>query len=272
MRRRNHERPRSREDRCPRPGVRPRRPGHPRGCLRQCHGPGLPRVRPRGRAGPALRVSGVLRTPGGRLRLPDRDARRDRGRPAQHLALQGAAAGSHRHRDQPQHRARLHPAAQGRQPGPRARHGLAVGQGRLHQPHELLQGPRRGLRAERRPRVSRQGLRLPLDRQPGQRRRRRGRPGRDQDGRLHPPATSRSPSRSTRRSTPSSSSPSTATTTTSTSSPRRSRARRTAGRSSTSTSAPSTPRAPRPWATRSPSSSAGACPTRSSSRWPPAHS
>ena len=42
--------------------------------------------------------------------------------------------------------------------------------------------------------------------------------------------------------------------------------RRRAGRSSTSTCGPTTPRAPRPWATRSPSSSAGGCPTRSSSR------
>ena len=177
-----------------------------------------------------------------------------------------------RHRAEPQHRARLHPAAQGAQPRPRARHRQPVGQGRLDQPDQLLQGPRRRLRPERRPRARRQGLRLPLDRQPGQRGRRRRCPGRDQDRRLHPEQPRDSPSRSTRPSTPTSSSPSTATTTTSTSSPRRSPARRRAGRSSTSTSARSTPRAPRRSATRSPSSSAGGCPTRSSSRSPPARS
>ncbi len=106
--------------------------------------------------------------------------------PAQHLALQGAAAGARRHRAEPQHRARLHPAAQGPQPRPRARHRQPVGQGRLDQPDQLLQGPRRRLRAERRPRARRQGLRLPLDRQPRQRRRRRRRPRRDQDRGLHP--------------------------------------------------------------------------------------
>ena len=75
--------------------------------------------------------------------------------PPQHLALQGAAAGARRHRPEPQHRARLHPAAAGRQPRPRARHRQPLGQGRLHQPDQLLQGPRRRLRAERRPRARR---------------------------------------------------------------------------------------------------------------------
>ena len=192
--------------------------------------------------------------------------------PGQHLALQGAAAGAVGHRAEPQHGARLHPAAQGPQPRSRARHRQPLGQGRLHQPDQLLQGPRRRLRAERGPRARRQGLRLPLDRQPGQRRRRRRRPRRDRRRSSSSRATSSSPSRSTRPSTPTASSPSTATTTTSTSSPRRSPARRRAGRSSTSTSARSTPRAPRRSATRSPSSSAGACPTRSSSPSPPARS
>ncbi len=90
------------------------------------------------------------------------------------------------HRGEPQHGAGLHPPAQGQQPRPRARHRAPVGQGRLHQPHQLLQGPRGRLRPERRPRVPQQGLRLPLDRQPRQRRRRRGSPRRDQDRRLHP--------------------------------------------------------------------------------------
>ena len=55
-----------------------------------------------------------------------------------------------------------------------------------HQPDQLLQGPRRRLRAERRPRARRQGLRLPVDRQPRQRRRRRRRPRRHQDRGVHP--------------------------------------------------------------------------------------
>ena len=61
--------------------------------------------------------------------------------------------GARRHRAEPQHGARLHPAAQGAQPRPRARHRQPLGQGRLHQPDQLLQGPRRRLRAERGPRV-----------------------------------------------------------------------------------------------------------------------
>ena len=72
------------------------------------------------------------------------------------------------------------------QPRPRARHREPLGQGRLDQPDQLLQGPRRRLRPERRPRVRQQGLRLPLDRQPGQRRRRGRRPRRHQDRGLHP--------------------------------------------------------------------------------------
>ena len=157
-----------------------------RGRLRARHGPVVPRVRPPGRARPVLRVSGVLRPAGDRLRLPAGHPRGDRGRPAQHLALQGAAAGADRHRGEPQHRAGLHPAAEGAQPRPRARHRQPVGQGRLDQPHQLLQGPRRRLRAERGSRARRQGVRLPEHRQPGQRRRRRRRPRRHQDRGLHP--------------------------------------------------------------------------------------
>ena len=79
-----------------------------------------------------------------------------------------------RHRELAEHRARLHPAARGRQPRARARSGPAVGQGRLHQPHQLLQGPRGGVRAQRRPRARVEGVRVPVDGQPGE----RGRGGR----------------------------------------------------------------------------------------------
>ena len=106
--------------------------------------------------------------------------------PPQHLALQGPAPGAERHRGEPEHRARLHPAAQGAQPRPRARHRQPVGQGRLDQPHQLLQGPRRGVCAERCPRARRQGVRVSEHRQPGERRRRRRRPRRHQDRGLHP--------------------------------------------------------------------------------------
>ena len=216
------------------------------------------------RARPALRLSGVLRPARGRLRLPGGHPRADRGRAPQHLALQGAAAGARRHRAEPQHRARLHPAAQGRQPRPRARHRRTCGS-RTTRPtrrnsfkdrvvacalsaaRELgakvfacpstgnlanavaAAGARAGIKTvvfiPQRPRAAQAGQLRGLHRLAGRRR--------------------------------------TATTTTSTGSPRRSPARRRAGRSSTSTSGPTTPRAPRRWATRSPSSSAGGCPTRS---------
>ena len=112
----------------------------------------------------------------------------------------------------------------------------------------------------------------PSHRQPRQRRRRRRRPRRHQDRGLHPEQPRAAQAGQLRDLHRVAGRRRTATTTTSTSSPPRSPARRTAGRSSTSTSAPTTPRAPRRWATRSPSSSAGACPTRSSSRSPPARS
>ena len=91
-----------------------------------------------------------------------------------------------RHHLQPEHGARLHPAGQGRQPRPRARPAQPVRQGRLRQPDALVQGPRRRDRALRRPRARRQGLRLPVDRQPRQRGRRRRCPRRHPHGRLHP--------------------------------------------------------------------------------------
>ncbi len=52
----------------------------PRRRLRARHRAGLPRVRPRGRARTPLRLSGVLRAARGRLRLPGRHPRGDRGR------------------------------------------------------------------------------------------------------------------------------------------------------------------------------------------------
>ena len=199
---------------------------------------------------------------------------RDRGRPAQHLALQGAAAGARRHRAEPQHRARLHPAAQGRTTS-----AATLGIDNLwvkddsDQPDQLLQGPRRRLRPERRPRArrarsspaprtgnlanavaaagARAGIKtvvfIPSDL--------------EQPKQVNSAVYTEHAGRGR-----------TATTTTSTGSPPRSPARRRAGRSSTSTSARTTPRAPRRSATRSPSSSAGGCPTRSSSRSPPARS
>ena len=58
------------------------------------------------------------------------------------------------------------------------------------------------VRAERGARVRQQGLRLPVHRQPGQRGRRGRRAGRASRPSCSSPATSSSPSRSTRRSTP----------------------------------------------------------------------
>ena len=61
-----------------------------------------------------------------------------------------------------------------------------LGEGRLRQPDPLVQGPRRRGRAGRRARARPRGARLPVDRQPRQRRRRRRRPGRHQERRAHP--------------------------------------------------------------------------------------
>ena len=179
-----------------------------------------------------------------------------------------------RHRAEPQHRARLHPAARGAQPRPRARHRRTSGSRTTPPtrptPSRTASSPC-ALSAARE--LGSKVFACPVDRQPGQRGRRRRRPRRHQDRGLHPAATSSSPSRSTPRSTP----------TTLVAVERqlrrrqparlaRSPARRRAGRSSTSTSGRTTPRAPRRSATRSPSSSAGGCPTRSSSRSRPARS
>ena len=78
----------------------------------------------------------------------------------------------------------LHPAGRRPPPGRRPRPAAAVGQGRLRQPHPLLQGPGRRRRPVRRPRARPAGAGLPVHRQPGQRRGRRGRPGRHPLGRL----------------------------------------------------------------------------------------
>ena len=150
--------------------------------------PRLPRVRPRGRARPALRLSGVLRTARGRLRLRPAPVTREQieaGPPNiwRYKALLPVPDDIEQSPNTEPGFTRLLRAAQ---PRPRARHRQALGQGRLDQPDQLLQGPRRGLRAERGPRARRQGLRLPLDRQPGQRGGRRRCPGRHQDRRLHP--------------------------------------------------------------------------------------
>ena len=73
----------------------PSRTTHARRRVRQRPRPVVPRVRPRGRAGPALRVSGVLRPARGGLRLPGASpASEIEAGPRQHLALPGAAAGA----------------------------------------------------------------------------------------------------------------------------------------------------------------------------------
>ena len=122
--------------------------------------------------------------------------------------------------------------------------------------------PRRGVRPQRRHRVPQQGLRLPLHRQPGQRGRRGGGPAGIKTVVFIPSNLEK---------------PKQVNSAVYTDSlvavdgnyddvnrlASEIAGRRTAGRSSTSTSAPTTPRAPRRSATRSPSSSAGACPTRS---------
>ena len=126
--------------------------------------------------GPHYACPGVLRPARDRLRLPGGHPRGDRGRPAQHLALQGAAAGPDDIEQSPN-----------MEPGftrlLRADNlGRELGIDNLwvkddsHQPDQLLQGPRRRLRAECRDRAARQGLRLPEHRQPRQRGRRGRRP------------------------------------------------------------------------------------------------
>ena len=154
------------------------------GRVRQRHPPRLPRLRCPQPARPVLRVPGVLRSARGRVRVPDDHPRRDRSRSEVDLAVRAAAAGAGRHRHLPLHRSGLHPAGRRPPPGRRPRPEAAVGEGRLRQPHPLLQGPGRRRRAVRRPRARPAGAGLPVHRQPGQRRGRRGRPGRHQERRL----------------------------------------------------------------------------------------
>ena len=78
------------------------------------------------------------------------------------------------------------PLVRGAQPRPRAGHALAVGEGRQRQPDALVQGPRRRRGAGGRPRVRLHHAGLPVDRQPRERRRRRGGPGRHPLGRARP--------------------------------------------------------------------------------------
>ena len=99
----------------------------PRRRVRQRH-----RARPAASAGhagprPVLRVSGVLRSARGRLRLPGGDPRADRGRPARTSGATRRCCRCRPTSRQPQHGARLHPAAPGGQPRPRARHRPSCG-------------------------------------------------------------------------------------------------------------------------------------------------
>src|SRR5262247_1418974 len=71
------------------------------------HRPVLPRVRQGLRAGPALRLRGVLRPARGPLRLPGPDSVRHRGGPAEHVAARAAAPGPALHRLPAHPRARL---------------------------------------------------------------------------------------------------------------------------------------------------------------------
>ena len=203
---------------------------------------------------------------------PPRHPRGHRARAADDVAVRGAAP-RRPGRGHPGHpRRRDDPAAPRRHPRRRARHaaGRAVGQGRQRQPDPLVQGPGRLGRAVRRPPARLLGRRLRLHRQPRQLGRRARRPRRDALGRLHPQRPRAGQGRRRPPSTAARWSPSTAPTTTSTGCAPRSPATTRTGPSSTSTSARTTPRAPRPSGTRSPSSSAGACPSRWSCRWRPA--
>lgn len=109
----------------------------------------LPRVRAPRAARPGLRLRGVFRPAGDRVRLLGLRNRRapgaHRSGPREHLALCAAAARPGRRRRQAEHQPRLDQARQGRQPRPRAgrRVRQALRQGRLRQPDALLQGPRR---------------------------------------------------------------------------------------------------------------------------------
>ncbi len=141
--------------------------------------PVLPRVRRDRAARPVLRLRRVLRPARGGLRVRRRHPGLDRGRPAEHLALPGPAAGPVDRARHPEPRAGLHPAGSCAQPGPRAGHARAVGQGRQRQPDPLVQGPGRRRRAGCGPRARLHHAGLSVDRQPRQRGRGGRRPGRD---------------------------------------------------------------------------------------------
>ena len=142
------------------------------------HRPGLSSLQQALRAGRhGLRLSRLRQGPGRGLRLRARRAPlprgAERGAPAQHLALRGAAADRRRLRAGARGSTlRLHPTDPRRSPGRRARALQPVPQGRLHLAAEpLLQGPR-GLHVGRPPAGAGQGRdRLRLHRQRRHRRR-----------------------------------------------------------------------------------------------------
>ena len=108
-----------------------------------------------GRARPVLRLSGVLRAARGRPTTSrPSPASRSRPDPRNIWRYKALLPVPDRHRGLAQHRARLHPAAaRPTTSAPSSGIDTALGQGRLHQPDQLLQGPRRRLRPERRPRA-----------------------------------------------------------------------------------------------------------------------
>ena len=169
-----------------------------------------------------------------------------------------------RHRDEPQHRARLHPAAEGRQPRPPSSASTSCGSRTTRgNPTHSFKDRVVAVALSAARELGSQGLRLPLHRQPGQRRRRGRRPRRHPVRGVHPErpraaqadhlrGLQREPGRGRGQLR------------------RREQAglrdrRRGGGLGVRQRQRPArtTPRAPRPSATRSPSSSAGGCPTRS---------
>ena len=91
----------------------------------------------------------VLRPAGDRLRLRHGHPRADRGRPEQPMALQGAASGARRYRDQPQFSSRDSRAcSRPRTWGVSSASRRSGSRTTARQPDELLQGPRRRRRAE----------------------------------------------------------------------------------------------------------------------------
>ena len=188
----------------------------------------------------------------------------DRGRPAEHLALPGPAAGARRRcatsrTSSPAARRWCRRTTSPASSGMRA---LWVKDDSANPTHSFKDRVV-ARRAGRRPRARLHHAGLPVDRQPGQRRRRRRGPRRHPLGGARPGRPRAAEDRHHRGLRRRRWSRSRAPTTTSTGSPPSWPASTRTGRSSTSTSGPTTPRAPRPWATRSPSSSAGGCPSRS---------